>query len=82
MIKSFLNERLTFTVGSAVDFGITAQQVQAASVQFLPNITAEYKITPNGRVVLSFFYRDSYNYLAAATTHKTVRAPVFLPPRL
>jgi hypothetical protein len=65
VIKSFLNERLTFTVGSAVDFGITAQQVQAASFQFLPNITMDYKITPNGRVVLSFFYRDSYNYLAA-----------------
>jgi hypothetical protein len=65
VIKSFLNERLTFTVGSAMDFGITAQQVQAASFQFLPNITMDYKITPNGRVVLSFFYRDSYNYLAA-----------------
>ena len=65
VIKSFLNERLTFTVGSALDFGITAQQVQAASFQFLPNITMDYKITQNGRVVLSFFYRDSYNYLAA-----------------
>ena len=65
VIKSLLNERLTFTVGSALDFGITAQQVQAASVQFLPNITADYKITADGRVVLSFFYRDSYNYLAA-----------------
>ena len=66
VIKSFLNERLTFTVGSAVDFGLTAQQVQAASVQFLPNITAEWKITPSGRIVLTFFYRDSYNYLSVA----------------
>ena len=65
VIKSFLDERLTFTVGSALDFGITAQQVQAASVQFLPNITADYKITRNGRVVLSFFYRDTYNSLAS-----------------
>lgn len=64
VIKSFVNERLTFTVGSALDFGLTAQQEQYAAVQFLPNITAEWKITQNGHVVLTFFYRDSYNYLS------------------
>ncbi|HEY2649929.1 MAG TPA: translocation/assembly module TamB domain-containing protein, partial [Puia sp.] len=63
VIKSFMNERLTFTVGSAFDFGLTAQQVSNAAVQFLPNVTAEYKLTENGRVVLTFFYRDSYNYI-------------------
>jgi TamB, inner membrane protein subunit of TAM complex len=63
VIKSFMNERLTFTVGSAFDFGLTAQQASYAAVQFLPNLTAEYKLTENGRVVLTFFYRDSYNYL-------------------
>jgi len=61
--KSFLNEKLTMTVGSALDFGMTAQQAAAASFQFLPDINAEYKITPDGRVALTFFYRDSYNYL-------------------
>ena len=66
VIKSFLNERLTFTVGSAVDIGLTSQQVQASSFQFLPNIAAEWKITPSGRVLLTFFYRDSYNYLSVA----------------
>jgi hypothetical protein len=64
VIKSFLNERLTFTVGSALDFGINAQQAALAAVQFLPNFTAEWKLTDNGRVVLTFFYRDSYNYLS------------------
>jgi hypothetical protein len=64
VIKSFLNERLTFTVGSALDFGITTQQAASAAVQFLPNFTAEWKLTDNGRVVLTFFYRDSYNYLS------------------
>jgi hypothetical protein len=63
VIKSFMNERLTFTVGSAFDFGLTAQQASTAALQFLPNLTAEYKLTENGRVVLTFFYRDSYNYL-------------------
>lgn len=64
--KSFMNEKLTMTVGSALDFGLNQQQVQAASFQFLPDITAEYKITPDGRVALTFFYRDSYNYLNTA----------------
>ena len=61
--KSFLNEKLTMNVGSALDFGMTAQQTTAASFQFLPDINAEYKITADGRVALTFFYRDSYNYL-------------------
>ena len=59
-----MNERLTFTVGSALDFGLTTQQATYAAVQFLPNVTAEWKLTENGRVVLTFFYRDSYNYLS------------------
>ncbi len=66
--KSFLNEKLTLTFGSALDFGITAAQAQASSFQFLPDVTAEYKITPDGRVALTFFFRDSYNYLSV-TNH-------------
>ena len=62
--KSFLNERLTFTFGSALDFGLSSQQVQATkNLQFLPDITAEWKIRQDGKLVLTFFYRDSYNYL-------------------
>ncbi len=64
---SLLNERLTFTFGSALDFGLTSQQVQATrNLQFLPDITAEWKIRPDGKLLLTFFYRDSYNYLGGA----------------
>lgn len=69
--KSFYNEKLTLTVGSALDFGMTAAQAQAASFQFLPDITAEYKITPDGRVALTFFYRDSYSYLSTNHTQNS-----------
>ena len=65
--KSFYQEKLTLTVGSALDFGMTAQQAQASAFQFLPDINAEYKITPDGRVALTFFYRDSYNYLSVGS---------------
>ena len=62
--KSFLNERLTFTFGSAVDFGLSNQQVQATkNLQFLPDISADWKIRQDGKLVLTFFYRDSYNYM-------------------
>ncbi|MBN8853660.1 MAG: translocation/assembly module TamB domain-containing protein [Sphingobacteriales bacterium] len=74
--KSFMQEKLTLTVGSAFDIGMGAQQVQAASFQFLPDITAEYKITTDGRVVLSFFYRDSYNYLSGNHTQNSSGASI------
>lgn len=65
--KSLFNERLTFTFGSAVDFGLTSEQANATrNLPFLPDINAEWKVTPDGKVVLTFFYRDSYNYLARA----------------
>jgi hypothetical protein len=60
-----MNEKITLTVGSALDMGISTQQIQASSFQFLPDVTAEYKITPDGRVAVTFFYRDSYNYFSS-----------------
>ncbi len=63
--RSFLDEKLSLNFGSALDFGMTAAQVQASSFQFLPDITAEYKLTSDGRVALTLFYRDSYNYLSS-----------------
>lgn len=66
LAKSVFNERLTFTFGSALDFGLTAAQARAAnSLQFLPDITAELKLRPDGKLLLTFFYRDSYNYQSA-----------------
>lgn len=60
--KSFLNERLSFVVGSAIDFGIGAQQ--ASTFQFLPDVTAEYKLTSDGKFRITFFYRNNWSYIA------------------
>lgn len=60
--KSYLDERLTFVVGSAIDFGIGAQQ--ASTFQFLPDVTAEYKLTPDGKFRINFFYRNNWSYIA------------------
>lgn len=62
--KSIFNESVTFTLGSAMDIGLSEAQISATrNLPFLPDITAEWKITPDGKLVLMFFYRDTYNYL-------------------
>lgn len=66
--KSLFNERITFTFGSAMDFGLSAAQVNASkNLPFLPDINAEWKITPDGKLSLNFFYRDSYSFLSGAS---------------
>ncbi|MCA0396210.1 MAG: translocation/assembly module TamB [Bacteroidetes bacterium] len=67
--KSYLNERLTFVVGSAIDFGITA--TQTSTFQFLPDVSAEYKLTPDGKFRLTFFYRNSWSYLVSSNLQRT-----------
>ncbi len=69
--KSVLNERLTFTFGSALDFGLSAEQAAAAPFQFLPDFTAEWKIRPDGRLLLTLFYRDSYNYIYSGKENRS-----------
>jgi hypothetical protein len=69
--KSLLNERLTFTFGSALDFGLNTQQVQAARTQFLPDLSAEWKIRPDGRLLLTFFYRDSWDYIVNSRQNRS-----------
>lgn len=64
--KSFFNERLSFIVGGALDFGLnTTQQNQSAAFPFLPDVTAEWRLTPDGKFRLTFFYRENYTYLGA-----------------
>ena len=70
--KSLFNERLTFTFGSALDFGLSSAQAAASkSLAFLPDLNAEWKIRPDGKLVLSIFYRNNYGYFAAGTGKQT-----------
>lgn len=62
--KSFFNERLTFIVGGALDFGLnTTQQNESSAFPFLPDVTAEWRLTPDGKFRLTFFYRENYSYI-------------------
>ena len=65
--KSYFNERLTFIVGGALDFGLnTAQQNQSSAFPFLPDVTAEWRLTPDGKFRLTFFYRENYSYMTSS----------------
>lgn len=67
--KSYLNERLTFVVGSAIDFGINA--AQTSTFQFLPDVNAEYKLTPDGKFRINFFYRNNWSYIASSALQRS-----------
>lgn len=69
--KSYFNERLTFVFGSALDFGLNTVQQSQSSFQFLPDVTAQWKLTREGKFLLSFFYRDSYSYISGRARNRS-----------
>lgn len=75
-IKSLLNDKLVITFGSDFNFVSSGSQAalnaQSANFLFLPDITAEYKITPDGKFRVSFFYRSNFD--ALSTNGKRNRA--------
>jgi len=65
--KSYFNDRLNFIVGGALDFGLnTTQQNQSSAFPFLPDVTAEWLLTPDGKFRLTFFYRENYSYIGTS----------------
>lgn len=74
-IKSLLNDKLVITFGSDFNFVSSGSQStlsEGNSFLFLPDITAEYKITPDGKFRVSCFYRSNFD--ALSTTGKRNRA--------
>ncbi len=75
-IKSLLNDKLVITFGSDFNFVSSGSQPAlnsgSTNFLFLPDITAEYKITPDGKFRVSCFYRSNFD--ALSTTGKRNRA--------
>ena len=75
-IKSLLNDKLVITFGSDFNFVSSGSQPalnsEGTNFLFLPDITAEYKITPDGKFRVSCFYRSNFD--ALSTTGKRNRA--------
>jgi uncharacterized protein YkuJ len=67
-IKSLVNNRLIITFGSDFNFNAVGASatVSNQSFLFLPDVTLEYKITPDGKFRTSFFYRSSFDALSSS----------------
>jgi hypothetical protein len=63
---SMFKDRFIVTLGSSLD--VPLQSTIQQSVQFLPDVTAEWLINQTGTIRASFFYRQNLDYLAAGTT--------------
>lgn len=68
-IKSLLNDKLVITFGSDFNFSSVGGNAFSGNTQsflFLPDVSAEYKITPDGKFRTSFFYRSSFDLLSTS----------------
>lgn len=74
--KSYFNERLTFIVGSALDVGFNnaAAATAGSNLQFLPDVNAQLKLTPDGKFLLNFFYRQNTSYTTTNALGKQSRS--------
>ncbi len=66
-IKSLVNNRLILTFGSDFNFNAVGNTVVTnQNFLFLPDVNVEYKITPDGKLRTSFFYRSSFDVLSSS----------------
>ena len=63
---SLFKDRFVVTLGSTLD--VPLQSTIQQSVQFLPDVTAEWLINQSGTIRASFFYRQNLDYLTSSTT--------------
>jgi hypothetical protein len=59
--KSLFSDRLVLTFGSNFDIPISSDIQQ--NIQFLPDVTAQWRINKSGTIRASFFYRQNVDYL-------------------
>ncbi len=63
---SLFKDRFIVTLGSTLD--VPLQSTIQQSVQFLPDVTAEWLINQTGTIRASFFYRQNLDYLTTSTS--------------
>jgi hypothetical protein len=63
---SLFKDRFVVTLGSTLD--VPLQTTIQQTVQFLPDVTAEWLINGSGTIRASFFYRQNLDYLTGSAT--------------
>ncbi|MFV0605007.1 MAG: hypothetical protein ACK5NK_04105 [Niabella sp.] len=60
------NDRFVISLGSSME--VPLQQSLEQTVQFLPDVTAEWLINNSGTIRLNLFYRENLDYLTGSST--------------
>ncbi|RPD51924.1 translocation/assembly module TamB domain-containing protein [Paracnuella aquatica] len=63
--KAFFDERFTVTFGSTLN--VPLQSTLQQTIQFLPDVTAEWVINKSGTIRATFFYRQNLDFLGSGS---------------
>lgn len=66
LLVPLFQDRLVITLGSSLE--VPLQSTIQQTVQFLPDVTAEWLLNPSGSIRLNLFYRESLDYLTTQST--------------
>ncbi len=71
---SLFKDRLVVTLGNTLDVPLQASLQQ--TIQYLPDVTAEWLINQSGTIRVSFFYRENLDYLTNNNRNKRSGASI------
>lgn len=66
LLVPLFKDRLVISLGSSLE--VPLQSTIQQTVQFLPDVTAEWLLNPSGSIRLNLFYRESLDYLTTQST--------------
>ncbi|WP_346236677.1 translocation/assembly module TamB domain-containing protein [Niabella insulamsoli] len=66
LLVPLFKDRFVISVGSSLE--VPLQSTLQQTVQFLPDVTAEWLLNPSGTIRLNLFYRENLDYLTTSST--------------
>jgi hypothetical protein len=69
--KGFFDNRFLITFGSTLN--VPLQSTLQQTVQYLPDVTAEWLINKTGTVRATFFYRQNLDFFSGASSGSSLR---------
>ena len=72
--QSFFDDRFTISVGSTLDVPLQSQSSIQQTIQFLPDVTAEWLINKSGTIRATFFYRENLDFITGTQSSGAARS--------
>ncbi|MFT4093450.1 MAG: hypothetical protein QM640_07405 [Niabella sp.] len=66
LLVPLFKDRLVISLGSSLE--VPLQSTLQQTVQFLPDVTAEWLLNPSGSIRLNLFYRENLDYLTTSNS--------------